>query len=138
MAKRIKKKSYENLSKVNIEKVIALLTLDISVQATESPTEKAITKKQACDILNIAYNTTRLSNIIEEYNEQKDIYQKDVSRLCGVVQRLTQRSLKRARASSREILSQISANVFFVPPGSYATFLKRLESPKDPAPKKKD
>jgi hypothetical protein len=67
MAKRIKKKSYENLSKVNIEKVIALL----NPTDTESSTPKPITKKEACDILNIAYNTTRLNAIIEGHLEQK-------------------------------------------------------------------
>ena len=80
---RVKKKEYENLSKKNIEKVIALLTPDISVQATESHTEKAITKKQACDILNIAYNTTRLSKIIEDYNEQKAYTKKRKAALRG-------------------------------------------------------
>jgi hypothetical protein len=69
MAKRVKKKSYENLSKANIEKVIALLTPTTTANETA---EKPITKKEACDILNIAYNTTRLSNIIEEYNDQKE------------------------------------------------------------------
>ena len=35
-------------------------------------TTKAITKKEACDILNIAYNTTRLNKIIEEYHDKKE------------------------------------------------------------------
>ena len=38
---------------------------------TESSSPKPITKKEACDILNIAYNTTRLSAIIEGHLEQK-------------------------------------------------------------------
>ena len=67
MAKRVKKKSHENLSKVNIEKVIALLNPCTS----QTDTPKAITKKEACDILNIAYNTTRLQAIIEGHLEQK-------------------------------------------------------------------
>lgn len=33
--------------------------------------EKPITKKRACEILGIAYNTTRLDNLIEEYLERK-------------------------------------------------------------------
>jgi hypothetical protein len=52
---------------VNIEKVIALL----NPTGTESSSPKPITKKEACDILNIAYNTTRLSAIIEGHLEQK-------------------------------------------------------------------
>ena len=48
--------------------MIALLTPTTTANETA---EKPITKKQACDILNIAYNTTRLSAIIEEHIEQK-------------------------------------------------------------------
>ena len=59
---RVKKKEYENLSVANIEKVITLLN---------PPAEKSpISKKEACQILNIAYNTTRLQNIIDDYNEK--------------------------------------------------------------------
>ncbi len=32
--------------------------------------DKPITKKEACDILNISYNTTRLNKILEEYKER--------------------------------------------------------------------
>tara|TARA_Y100001937_G_C7057590_1_gene302165 strand:+ start:324 stop:983 length:660 start_codon:yes stop_codon:yes gene_type:complete len=56
----IKSKSYEKLSFDNIEKVVGLLE-------DESP----ITKKEACEILNIRYNTTRLQRIIEEHNDTK-------------------------------------------------------------------
>ena len=31
--------------------------------------EKPITKKVACEILHISYNTTRLNNIIQEYKD---------------------------------------------------------------------
>ena len=51
---RIKK--HENLTKANIAKVIELLEQ-----------EKPITKKEACSILNITYNTTRLVKIIDEH-----------------------------------------------------------------------
>jgi len=54
--KRVKVKEYENLSDSNILKVVQLLEA-----------EKPITKKEACEILNISYNTTRLSNIVEGY-----------------------------------------------------------------------
>lgn len=60
---RVKKKDYENLSNSNIEKVIGLL----------SPKDGTpISKKEACEILNIAYNTTRLQKIIDDYNERKE------------------------------------------------------------------
>jgi len=56
----IKKKEGENLSDANIDKVIALLRQ-----------ENPIKKKEACELLNIAYNTTRLAKIIEQHEEQK-------------------------------------------------------------------
>lgn len=56
--KGVKKKEGENLTAAHIEKVISLLEA-----------EKPITKKEACEILNIAYNTTRLGKIIEEYKD---------------------------------------------------------------------
>jgi hypothetical protein len=58
----VKKRDYENLSPENVQKVKDLLNpLDGS---------KAITKKEACGILNISYNTARLSKIIEDYDER--------------------------------------------------------------------
>lgn len=71
----VKKKSYENLSNQNIEKVIALLN--------PSSSEKPITKKEACDILNIAYNTTRLNKIIEDYEDRKAYVKKRKQSLRG-------------------------------------------------------
>lgn len=57
---KIKAKEHENLSDENIKKIIELLEC-----------EKPITKKAACEILNITYNTTRLNKIIETYKEEK-------------------------------------------------------------------
>ena len=56
----IRKKSGEDFSPTKIEEVIQLLEAD-----------KPITKKVACDMLLMAYNTTRLKKIIDEYNETK-------------------------------------------------------------------
>ncbi len=75
MRKTVKKKDYENLSNQNIEKVISLLN--------PSSSEKPITKKEACDILNIAYNTTRLNKIIEDYEERKAYVKKRKKDLRG-------------------------------------------------------
>ena len=55
---RVKAKQHENLSEINVKRVIELLEA-----------EKPISKKDACQILNITYNTTRLNRIIEEYRE---------------------------------------------------------------------
>lgn len=61
LLKRVKHKDGENLTDVNIKKVIELLE-------SETP----ITKKDACAILNISYNTTRLSSIIANYKQKKE------------------------------------------------------------------
>lgn len=63
--KRVKKKEHEKLTDANIQKVISLLE-----------GEKPISKKEACEILNISYNTTRLNTIIENWKEEKETYAK--------------------------------------------------------------
>lgn len=55
---KVKAKEHENLSETNIKKVMELLS-----------SEKPITKKEACEILNISYNTTRLNKIIQEFKD---------------------------------------------------------------------
>jgi hypothetical protein len=57
--KGVKKKEHEKLDDATIERVIELLALT-----------PPITKKEACEILNISYNTTRLTAIITEYQEK--------------------------------------------------------------------
>lgn len=59
MARRVKVKDSEKLDDNNIKYVIELLESD-----------KPITKKEACNILRISYNTTRLGNIIAGYKER--------------------------------------------------------------------
>jgi len=60
MAKgRSKNGEDEKLDPANLEKVIKLLEA-----------EKPITKKDACSLLNIAYNTTRLASLIEKHKEK--------------------------------------------------------------------
>lgn len=74
MAKRgVKVKEHEKLSDSNIKKVIDLLN--------GSP---PISKKEACTILNISYNTTRLAKIIEQYEEQQALYKKMRAKKRGV------------------------------------------------------
>ena len=55
----VRKRAHENLSDANIRRVISAL-------------EEGSTKKSACEMLNISYNTTRLNRIIEEFEEQAD------------------------------------------------------------------
>ena len=73
---RVKKKSHEKLTSQNIQHVISLLN------PTSSQT-KAITKREACSILNISYNTTRLDKIIQDYHEQKEYRSRRVSQNRG-------------------------------------------------------
>ena len=54
----IKQKKHEKLDDVNVARVIEALAAD-----------KPITKKEACEMLNISYNTTRLTNIVKDYEE---------------------------------------------------------------------
>jgi hypothetical protein len=53
-------RDHENLTKTNMQKVITLLAED-----------KPITKKAACEILNISYNTTRLGKLVTEFKEKE-------------------------------------------------------------------
>ena len=59
MKRGVRKREGEDFS--NIEEVIKLLDQD-----------KPITKKAACEMLSITYNTTRLQKIIDEYIEQRE------------------------------------------------------------------
>ena len=70
--KMIKKKAHEKLSDDNIQKVIGLLR-------QESP----ITKKEACEILNIRYNTTRLQKIIDDHSEMAEYRERRKSQNRG-------------------------------------------------------
>lgn len=70
MATRRTKNDDERLDDASIERVIAGLEQ-----------EKPITKKEACQILGIAYNTTRLGQLIEKYKEKK---QRDAERRAAL------------------------------------------------------
>ena len=60
----VKKREHEKLNSENLRRVISLM----------NPKEgKPITKKDACSILNISYNTMRLGKIISEWQE-KQVY----------------------------------------------------------------
>ena len=66
MAKRkVKAQEHERLDDATLSRVIDLLE-------QETP----ITKKEACNILNIRYNTTRLNKIIEEFKDRQEFAKK--------------------------------------------------------------
>lgn len=73
MAKRgIRKQDHEKLDDATVGRVVVQLEQD-------SP----ITKKAACDILNINYSTTRLAKIIEEYKENIEYAEKRKKQMKG-------------------------------------------------------
>lgn len=60
MARRgVKKRDFEKLDDATISRVVQLLEQD-----------QPITKKAACEMLNISYNTARLAKIIQEYKDK--------------------------------------------------------------------
>lgn len=66
MARRgIKKQDHEKLDDATIARVVSLLE-----------SEKPITKKAACETLNIRYNTKRLGDIIQEYKDKLEFRKK--------------------------------------------------------------
>lgn len=82
----VKKKDHENLSDANIMKVHSLLNAD-----------KPITKKQACEILNISYNTKRLESIISDFFHQREV-------------ELKNRKAKRGTAATDDEVKEIIAS----------------------------
>jgi len=72
MTTRVRRKEGENLDNATVLKVTSLLSSD-------SP----ISKKEACGILNISYNTTRLANIIREFKERQQIIKETRKLLHG-------------------------------------------------------
>jgi len=65
VTRSIKKKDYERLDDATIARVVQLLEQD-----------KPVTKKVACEILNISYNTGRLDRIIQEYKDKLEFTKK--------------------------------------------------------------
>lgn len=99
--KRLKKKEHENLSDTNIQKVISLLSGD-------SP----ITKKEACSILNIAYNTTRLQKIIDDFLETKAYREKRKSQNRGKAATREEVADTITRFLSGDPISEIAAGLY--------------------------
>ena len=99
--RRIKKKESENLSDTNIRKVINLLS-------GNSP----ITKKEACGILNIAYNTTRLQRIIDEFEETQAYREKENHKTKGKAATKDEVADAVTRFLSGDAISEIAAGLF--------------------------
>jgi hypothetical protein len=99
--RRIKKKESENLSDTNIQKVIDLLS-------GSSP----ITKKEACNILNIAYNTTRLQRIIDDFEETQAYRSKRKSQNKGRAATKEEVADAVTRFLSGDTISEIAAGLY--------------------------
>ena len=72
VARGIRAKSHEKLDDITLQRVWEALNDDIP-----------ITKKEACEMLNISYNTTRLSKILVEHRDTMDYREKRKSQLKG-------------------------------------------------------
>mgnify|MGYP001399839756 CR=1 FL=1 len=72
MVRGIRAKSHEKLDDTNLQRVW---------EALNSSTP--ITKKEACEMLNITYNTTRLNNILEEHRDTMEYRAKRKASLKG-------------------------------------------------------
>jgi len=72
LSRGVKAKSHEKLDGANVQRVIDAL-------GGEPP----ITKKEACEMLNIRYNTTRLQRIIDEHTEVWEYKEKRKSQNRG-------------------------------------------------------
>ena len=70
----VKKKAHEKLDNKNIQRVIDALN-----------GESSITKKEACEMLHINYNTPRLSKIIKNYREEIAYRQKRMDRNLSLI-----------------------------------------------------
>ena len=79
----IKKKAHEKLDDGNINRVMLALE-----------SNNPITKKEACEMLNISYNTTRLTKIINNYKDEQEY-------------RKARKSKNRGRAATKDELKEI-------------------------------
>lgn len=97
----IKKKEGEKLTDTNIKHVIDLLAK-----------EKPITKKEACSILNISYNTKRLGDILEEYKSNQEF--KELRKAQNKGKAATESEVKQVVESylSGENISNISKSLY--------------------------
>lgn len=110
MATRKNELEEERMTPQNIEKVIKMLN------PPEGSDYKAWTKKEACQFLGMAYNTTRLGTILEKHQEKK----------ARDTQRRAERRGKPAQAD--EITYAISEYLQGSPVDAIATALYRSSS----------
>lgn len=100
----VKVRDGEKLDDSTVERVIDLLE-----------GEQPITKKTACQILNIPYNTTRLGNIIADYMDKKERRKKNFEKNKGKPLSDMDISLIVKGALTGETISEMSEMLFISP-----------------------
>lgn len=105
MRRGVKKKEHEKLTPTNISNVISLLE-------PKDPTVKPITKKEACQLLNISYNTTRLGKIISEHKDHIAFIAKRKAHNRGRPASIQEISQTVAEYLTGEPISEISKRLF--------------------------
>ncbi len=121
MAGRVKKRDHEKLTDANIKKVIELL------EATPP-----ISKKDACEILNISYNTTRLTKIIEEWKSDREYREKRKAEKRGKPASKDEIALMVESYLEGDAISEIAKRVYRSP-GFVKATIERIGVPVRPS-----
>lgn len=101
----VKVKEGEKLDDATIQRVIDLLEDE----------KEPITKKSACEILNISYNTTRLATIINDYKDKQERRKKNFQKNKGQPLSDYDISYIVKAALSGEPISEISESIYRSP-----------------------
>lgn len=101
MKRSIRVKDGEDLSESNVQYVLNLLEQD-----------NPITKKEACSILNISYNTTRLNRILEEFKEKQEYAEKRRKEMRSQPLTAADKSFIVSSYLEEQNLSQITESTF--------------------------
>lgn len=96
---RVKQKDYEDFSDEKVLKVIAML-------------ENKETKKACCDVLGMSYNTSRLSRIIQEYQDKVTLLKTQKAKLRGTAVSKEDCSYTVQAYLNGEPLNEIANNIF--------------------------
>jgi len=115
--RRLKRRDHENLSDSNIQKVIELLSADTP-----------ISKKEACGILNITYNTTRLQKIIDDFEDKKLYKEKRKAQNRGKAATDSEIAEVIERFLSGDAVSSIAAGIYRSP-GFVKAIIDRIGIP---------
>lgn len=115
--RRLKRRDHENLSDSNIQKVIELLSADTP-----------ISKKEACGILNITYNTTRLQNIIDDFEDKRAYKEKRKAQNRGKAATDSEIGEVIERFLSGDAISSIAAGIYRSP-GFVKAIIDRIGIP---------